>query len=437
MNLKLLQNKYNLSDLELFTQNISDYKISFVANKLKQAESVHTTGQAIRLVQNKKIGFAANYGLNNISLEEMLTQALEVSRFSPEINIKFPASKEKKEAKKQISTEIEEIISSCKTKGELIIETILNNTITMGNCSPLIDISFDITDILEGLENSNDLSYSHSNKIYSFSMNIRETLENDFIEIFTAAVDDSLPNYSFYADELLWFYKLSKKHAKVKTGTCPVLFTSKASKELLSIVEVALNGKQVNQKSSPWHNKLGEKVLSKSITLKQEPSFGYMARSIDDEGNIVQPLTLLNKGVLENFYYDLLSANKTTQCNSTGNGFKPSLATQPEPSLLNMTVESGKKTLNEIIKNIKYGLLVDQTMGGLSANISGDISVNVDLGFLIENGEIIGRVKDTMISGNIYNALNNVIELSNTPRWYWSNIYSSDMLLDGFMITSK
>ena len=163
-----------------------------------------------------------------------------------------------------------------------------------------------------------------------------------------------------------------------------------------------------------------------------------MARSIDDEGSIVQPLTLVNKGVLENFYYDLLSASRCMPQNaSTGNGFKPSLTTQPEPSLLNMTVESGKKSLNEIIKNIKYGLLVDQTMGGLTANISGDISVNVDLGFFIENGELIGRVKDTMISGNIYTALNNVIELSNSPRWYWSNIYSPDMLLDGFMITSK
>ena len=76
-------------------------------------------------------------------------------------------------------------------------------------------------------------------------------------------------------------------------------------------------------------------------------------------------------------------------------------------------------------------------MGGLSTNISGDFSVNVDVGFLIENVELIGRVKDTMVSGNIYNALNNVIELSNNSRWYWSNIYNPDMLLGGFTVTAE
>ena len=76
-------------------------------------------------------------------------------------------------------------------------------------------------------------------------------------------------------------------------------------------------------------------------------------------------------------------------------------------------------------------------MGGLSTNISGNMSLNIDMGFLIEKGEIKGRVKDTMISGNIYNALNNVIDLSNESKCYWSQIYNPDMLLDGFTITSK
>ena len=75
-------------------------------------------------------------------------------------------------------------------------------------------------------------------------------------------------------------------------------------------------------------------------------------------------------------------------------------------------------------------------MGGLSTNISGDMSVNVDVGFLIEKGEIIGRVKDTMVTGNIYSALNNIAELSNNLQQHWSNIYNPDMLIDGFTITS-
>lgn len=103
--------------------------------------------------------------------------------------------------------------------------------------------------------------------------------------------------------------------------------------------------------------------------------------------------------------------------------------------MLNMIISPGARSLNQIIKDINYGLLVDQTMGGLATNISGDISVNVDIGFLIEKGEITGRVKDTMITGNIYSALNNVLELSNTLKQHWSNIYNPDILIEGLTIT--
>lgn len=432
MDLKALQKKYDLTDLEVFTQDSSNHKISFIANKLKQTESVHSTGKALRLINKKKIGFTANYTSEKNSIEETINQALEVSRFSPEVDFELPLGKRTGETAERRYGETENIISKFKSKGQEIIETILSQAPNV-----LTDVSFDMTSFSENLENSRDLKYSHSKELYSFSINIRETLENDFIDIYTAVVDSNLPEHKNYLDEILRFYSLTKKHAKIKSGKCPVLFTSKAGKELLSLVEAALSGKQINQKSSPWHNKLGEKVLSSLLTLRQDPKIGYMAREFDDEGSIVKPLNLINNGILENFYYDLSSACKSVTCNtSTGNGFKPSLTSQPEPTLLNVIVSNGKRSLDEIIKNIDYGLLVDQTMGGLTTNISGDMSVNVDLGFLIEKGELVGRVKDTMVSGNIYTALNNVLELSNYSKWYWSNIYNPDMLVDGLTITT-
>ena len=427
MNLKDLQKKYNLSDLELFTQDTSAHKISFTANKLKQTESTYTSGNALRLIKNKKIGFSANYGKSN--MEEILNQALEVSGFSGETDIELPGKIQKIE---EIKKNNEIPLSSCIEKGKQLIEEILCQA-PIEMChgkSLLVDISFEINNIKETIKNSKDLNYSHSKELYSFSVNIRETLENDFFDIYTAVVDDNFPDYRSYANELVQFYKLSKKHAKIKNGIFPVLFTSKASKELLEVIELALNGKQVNQKSSPWHNMLGKQVLSKLITIKQDPLFGYMARSIDDEGSLVQPLVLVNNGVLENFYFDLFTGN------TTGNGFKQALISQPEPALLNMIIPAGSRSINKIIKDINYGLLIDQTMGGLTTNISGDMSVNVDVGFLIENGEITGRVKDTMVTGNIYTALNNVLELSNDIKHHWSNIFCPDMLIDGFIVTS-
>ncbi len=426
MNLKTLQKKYNLSDLELFSQNTSSHKISFTANKLKQTESTYTSGNALRLIKNKKFGFSANYGRCN--LEEMLNQALEASSFSKEINFELPDKIHKFE---EIKTN-KESLSSYIEKGKEIIEEILSQAPNV-----LTDISFEINDIKEKIENSKDLNYSYSKELYSFSINIKETLENDFFDIYTAFVDGRFPDCRTYANELIQYYELSKKHSRIKNGSFPVLFTSKAAKELLEIIELALNGKQINQKSSPWHNMLGKKILSELITIRQDPAFGYMARSIDDEGSQIKPLVLINNGILENFYFDLSTGRDAINRTSTGNGFKSSLTSQPEPALLNMIISAGSSSINKIIKDINYGLLIDQTMGGLTTNISGDLSVNVDIGFLIEKGEITGRVKDTMVTGNIYSALNNVVELSNNLKQHWSNVYNPDMLIDGLTITSK
>ena len=434
--LRKLKNKFNLTDIELFKQDISTYKVAFVANKLKQTESTHSEGQAIRLLTNKKLGFAANYG--TVNYEETIQKALLTTNFSDDVNFAFPnIITSVKEIKNTSPVDFKHFIDNCKLQGEEIINTILNNVKTKNKDSILVDISFDVTSLNEQVENSNDLHYIHSDNIYSFLINIRETLENDFFEIFTAVVDNKIQDPIAYAKELIQHYNHSKKQAKIKSGSYPILFTSKAAKDFLEIIELALNGKQVNQKSSPWHDKQGKKVLSKLLTIKQDPTYGYTARSIDNEGSQIKPLVLINNGVLENFYFDLQSASKSSsEAVYAGNGFKPSLTAHVEPSLLNMVTSNGMRSLDEIIKDIDYGLLVDQTMGGLSTNIDGNMSVNVDVGFLIEKGEIVGRVKDTMVNGNIYTALNNIVELSNASKQYWSNTYNPDMLIEGLNITS-
>lgn len=428
MNLKTLKQKYNLDELEIFTQDTSELKVSFSANKLKQSDLTQTTGISIRVIKDKKIGLASGYG--NVDLENLITKAIANSKYSPEINLKLSSNNNSLlTAKKKIDEE--KLYLQFKCAGDDVIKTVLNEAPNV-----LVDVTFDLSKVKEKVENTNNVTCENENNIYSFSINIRETNESDFIEIFTANVENDFPNHKTYTDELIKTYKYSKKHAKVKNGQYPILYTCKAAKELLGIAEAALNGKMVVEKSSPWSDKIGKQVLSKTLSLIQDPGFGYMARKTDDEGVTVKNLTLIKDGILENFYFDLSTACKSKEMfESTGNGFKPSISSQIEPSLLNIIVPEGKKSLDEIIKSIDYGLIVDQTMGGLTTNISGDMSVNIDTGFLIEKGEIVGRVKDTMISGNIYTALNNILELSNNPRFYWSNIYNPDMLVSGLTIS--
>lgn len=428
-NLRDIEKKYDLSNLELFNQAISTQRLSFYANKIKQSESSHLTGSCIRLIKNNQIGFAAKYG--EVNIDELINTALETCPFSAQTNISFPLQGEKQKATNDLTKNHKNIVGLMKEAGKEITDKLLTIDKNI-----LTDISFEIVDIKENIKNSRGLDYSHKNEIYSVSIGIRHTSENDFIEIYTGEYDNKPVNYSNLIDEIIYLFKPTKNHSKVKNGAFPVLFTSKAAKDLFNIIESALSGKEVNNGSSPWTNKSGEKVLDSKLSVSQDPSFGCIKRSLDDEGSIIKKFNLVENGILKNFYFDLNSASKGEH-KSTGNGFKDSLISQPQPALLNMIISSGSKTREEIIKDIDYGLFINQTMGGLSANISGDISVNVDIGFLIEGGRITGRVKDTMVSGNIYNSLNNVLEISNNPQWHGTNIYCADILLDKFTITSR
>ena len=71
-----------------------------------------------------------------------------------------------------------------------------------------------------------------------------------------------------------------------------------------------------------------------------------------------------------------------------------------------------------MVKNIDKGLLVHSFLGlGQGNPINGEFSVNLFLGYKIENGEITGRVKDVMLAGNAFEALQNIEALSTEQEW--------------------
>jgi PmbA protein len=75
-------------------------------------------------------------------------------------------------------------------------------------------------------------------------------------------------------------------------------------------------------------------------------------------------------------------------------------------------------------------------MLGGSAGISGDFSINVDLGYRVKNGQIIGRVKDTMVSGNVYNALKQLVAIGQDADWNGA-CYTPSLIVEGLSVTGR
>jgi PmbA protein len=59
------------------------------------------------------------------------------------------------------------------------------------------------------------------------------------------------------------------------------------------------------------------------------------------------------------------------------------------------------------------------------------------LGFKVEDGEIVGRVKDVMVSGNVYQALNNIVAMGRESRWIGGTVKCPHVWLEGLAVAAK
>ena len=103
--------------------------------------------------------------------------------------------------------------------------------------------------------------------------------------------------------------------------------------------------------------------------------------------------------------------------------------------MFNLLIEPEFKSLSDLIASLDHGLIVDQMLGD-GAGISGDFSVNVDLGYRVRKGEVVGRVKDTMLAGNVYTALKQLIDLGGDAQWNGS-CYTPSLIVGGLSVTGR
>ena len=97
---------------------------------------------------------------------------------------------------------------------------------------------------------------------------------------------------------------------------------------------------------------------------------------------------------------------------------RSSLHSSPSPGVSNLIVAKGKTSLEEMIKDIKEGIIIDQVLGLGQGNVlSGAFSNNVQLGFKIKHGKVAGRIKNVMISGNAFDVLKDIVAVGSEARW--------------------
>ncbi|MCZ2856311.1 MAG: TldD/PmbA family protein [Candidatus Bathyarchaeota archaeon] len=168
---------------------------------------------------------------------------------------------------------------------------------------------------------------------------------------------------------------------------------------------------------SVFVNKLGQKVASETVTLRDNPAAYSMGnRVFDDEGVPARENVLIGKGVLKTYLHNTSTAKKF-QTETTGN------AGIVVPTPWNLELDAGSMNREEMFREVKHGLYLTNTWYTRFQNwAKGDFStIPRDGIFLVEGGEIKQSWKDVRISDNALRMLNNIAGISKErqPVHWW------------------
>jgi len=406
--------------------------VSFENDKLKSVKSSQSTGMSVKVIVDGKIGSSHTTDIDDV--DGVAARALEAAEFGSPAHFEFPTPKEGADVK------VHDDAVLPVTKDEMVrIGEEMMALVKAYNSDIILHAGTSRSVGRSEFANSSGVEYTTDNTNFSVGVSgqrIRGTdilwaghgfgwkkREIDHVEI---------------AKKTIELFKMAENIAPIKSGDIPVIFTPEGMNVLLLALTLGFNGKNVFFGSSPLAGKLGEKIAEEArlksgirFSITDNPLLDYASASgrYDGEGVPHKVTPLIEEGIVKNFLYDLDTAGRAgTKTTGNGVGCGPT----------NLVVKEGDTPYEEMVKNTKEGLLVHSVMGlGQGNPISGEFSVNVRLGYKIENGEIVGRVKDVMLSGNTYDALKNIAAIGDKIEWAGGSLLTPPIQISKLSVVAK
>jgi PmbA protein len=379
--------------------------VNFENNRLKSAESSQRTSIDLKVIVDGKVGISSTTDSRDI--EGVIQRAVEAAQFGSEAHFELPEAQDlnpvdifdpallslEKTEMIHMGQQMMEMIKAYNP--EILAEAQVNKVITTIQYanSKGAKYSADHTDFYIGaggnLIRGTDVLFAGN----GFGHKKREV---DTEEIASKAIE---------------LFRKAENIVPLKSGEMPVIFMPEGLMLLLFSLYLATDGKNVLLGASPLRDKLGEKIADSRLTIVDDPyvQFGPRSSAFDDEGTSRQITPIIENGILRNFIYDRDTAGRAG-VKPTGHGSRRDWT--------NLMINPGETPYDEMVKCIDHGLLVNDFLGlGQGNPINGEFSVNVFLGYKIEHGKITGRIKDVMLSGNAFTALDNITAISTEREW--------------------
>ena len=406
---------------EVFSVESESRTVQFEANQAKNVSTRQSSGHALRLIsQGGRVGFAST--TDGSRVDELTDRASASSEYGAEALFEMPGQASYPMVE-SVDARVSDITADemLEVGGEIVARVLGEFP------DALCDVHVTTVRHEQRLVNSTGANIESLGTQHGISFGAEIISGTDMLSVWdgissgSRLLDDDV---DVAVERMLASLRNSQRIVPAPVGDdIPVVFTPPGfAGSLLPPLLSGVSGTNVATGSSPLIDRWGEKAFDERVTLYDDPLRPLTSgtRRADDEGVAARRVSLIADGVIGSPILDLQTAAK---CDMEPNGCGlRGLGTTPSPSTSFVRMAAGDTDTESMVGDVERGIVVQQLLGAGQGNqLGGELRANLSLGFLIESGEIAGRVKDTMISGNVYDVLNRVDAISSDARVVWGS----------------
>jgi PmbA protein len=406
--------KNGADQVSVTVSNDRSVNVSYRDKKIEKLEESTQNNISLNIYAKQRYSGHTTCDLRKDSLEKFIEQAVEGTKFLTEDQYRVLPDPKLYPGKIDLDLEIfDDFHEKVETPERVKIAAAIEDSAKamsdkiISVTSNYYDNTYDVVLFL-----SNGFSGSYKGTIYSVGADVTVMDDNggrpeDWNYATTRFLKDLPPNDLIGKDAARRaLQKIGQK--KIESGKYKMLVENRAAGSLLGIFYSAMSARSIQQKASFLDGMLEKKIASEKLTIIDDPFLkkGLNSRLFDYEGLAANKRTLIEKGILKQYFVDNYYGRKAGMTPNSG-------------STSNVLFEYGSRSLKDMIKDVKKGIIVNGFLGGNSNSTTGDFSFGV-VGLLVENGEIVKPINEMNLSGNAKEFWGSLSEVGNDPYVYSS-----------------
>ena len=404
--------KLGASQAEAYIGYSRAFAIEAENSAIRNAEEKRDAGIGVRIVIDKKVGFAFVTTLANEDVEEAVTRSVKLAKVSiPDPDFVSLPSGDNSYHKVEglYDKNIAELPSE--VTADMIIRVIDASKEVLVGRDYAISAGVQSSSGINAVVNSLGIDFSEArSSILLYSSPIVKDTDDQ-----TASYDFQLtrdlseidPEQTGMNASRLTLDLLGPK--TIDGGELPVIFAPLGASTVIGHgFAGAVYAEEVQKGRSYISDAFGDKIASDVLEIVDDGLLpaGLGSRTFDAEGYPSQRTSIIEGGILKGLLHNSYTANKDNVEN-TGNASRPSYSGLPSISTSNFIISPGSGTLDDLIGEIDKGVLCRNTADQPNMT-TGDLSAMLYEGFYIEKGEIKHPLKNTLVGINMRDLLQRI-----------------------------